>query len=144
MTEQHVDRDLIALGIRQPWSELILRGIKTVEVRTQDTNVRGPVYVYASKKFADIEPADAAIQEHGREAEALPTGGIVGMVDIIDSKPCRASDAAASCVPKSYLKGRFGWSLANPVRFEDPLNVRFLPYGVWFYPFKRRGKSRRR
>jgi hypothetical protein len=27
------------------------------------------------------------------------------------------------------------------VRFATPLAVRFLPYGVWFYPFRRRGES---
>jgi len=147
MTQTHPDPDLIALGIRQPWAELILRGVKTIEVRSQETNVRGPIYLYASKKPAEIEPALAAAREHDLEPEELPMGVIVGTVEIVDSAPCRPGDAAASCVPRSYLTGRFAWQLANPVRFDDPLTVRFLPYGVWFYPFKRRGNpgtSRRR
>jgi hypothetical protein len=144
MSDPQPDPDLIALGIRQPWAELILRGVKTIEVRSQDTKVRGAVYLYSSKKPADVEPAVAAAREYGIEPDELPMGVIVGTVDIVDSAPCRPADAAASCVPGSYLTGRFGWTLANPVRFDEPLTVRFLPYGVWFYPFKRRGSTRRR
>lgn len=143
MTQRHPDPDLIALGIRQPWAELILRGVKTIEVRSQHTNVRGPVYLYTSKRVAEIEPAEIAIRDHRLDRDELPLGRIVGTVEIVDSQHCRAQDAAACCVPRSWLKDCVGWHLANPVRFEEPLSVRFLPYGVWFYPFKRRGSRRR-
>ena len=36
------DRDRIALAIQQPWAELILRGIKTLEVRSQPTQLAAP------------------------------------------------------------------------------------------------------
>ena len=36
-----------ALSIRQPWAELILQGHKTIEVRSQRTNIRERVYIYA-------------------------------------------------------------------------------------------------
>ena len=39
-----LDIDRRALGIKQPWVELILRGIKTLEIRSLATNVRGPIY----------------------------------------------------------------------------------------------------
>lgn len=138
------DPDLIALGIRQPWAELILRGVKTIEVRSQHTNIRGPVYLYTSKRIANVEPAQAAVREHELQVEELTYGRIVGTVEIVDSRRCTAADDEASCVPGSWLTDRIGWQLSRPVRFEEPLTVRFLPYGVWFYPFKRRGKSRRR
>ena len=138
MSGSHPNKDMIALGVRQPWAELILRGVKTVEVRSQPTNVRGPVYVYSSKKLSEIDPAEQAVRNHGIAVELLPFGVIVGTVDIVDSRTCRSRDAAAACVPKSYLKGQFAWRLENPTRFDEPLTVRFLPYGVWFYPFRRR------
>lgn len=144
MSDLHPDKDRIALGIRQPWAELILRGIKTIEVRSQSTNVRGPIYLYTSKRPAEIEPATVAARDHGLLVEELPKGVIVGSVEIADSITCTADDADAACVPDTYLNGRYGWHLVNPVRFEQPLTVRFLPYGVWFYPFKRRGTSRRK
>ena len=40
-----------ALSIRQPFAELILRGIKTVELRSRSTNILGErFYIYAAKK----------------------------------------------------------------------------------------------
>ena len=39
-----------ALSIRQPYAELILRGVKTVEYRTRATRIVGErFYIYASK-----------------------------------------------------------------------------------------------
>ena len=140
----HPDKNMIALGIRQPWAELILRGTKTIEVRSTHTAQRGAIYVYASKKFGGIAAADHAIVSHRLDEAALPRGQIVGTVEIVDCRPCEPADAAATCVPASYLENHFSWMLANPQRFDEPLIVRFLPYGVWFYPWKRRnGRSRR-
>ena len=140
----HLDMDMIALGIRQPWAELILRGIKTIEVRSTHTAQRGPIYVYASKKLAGFAAADCAIASHQLDEESLPRGLIVGTVEIVDCRPCEPNDAAATCVPPSYLENHFAWILANPKQFDEPLTVRFLPYGVWFYPWKRRNRQSRR
>lgn len=134
----HPDPDLIALGIRQPWAELILRGIKTIEVRSLPTNVRGPIYLYTGKLFADIPAAQTMCELHRLDRSELIRSRIIGTVEITDSRPCTADDAAAACVPPELLRGKQAWCLANPVRFEEPLQPRFLPYGVWFYPFKRR------
>jgi predicted transcriptional regulator len=41
--------NLRALSVRQPWAELILRGIKTIEVRSRLTKIRGCVQIYASR-----------------------------------------------------------------------------------------------
>lgn len=133
-----IDKDCIALGIRQPWIELILRGIKKVEVRSQNTNIRGTIYLYASKKIAVQPFAKSAFDKHQLEQDQLPLGVIVGSVDILDSVPCQVTDERAACVPASYLKNQFAWKLANPQRFAQPIAVKFLPYGVWFYPFKRK------
>jgi hypothetical protein len=63
---------------------------------------------------------------------------LVGTVDIVDSLPCRPRDARAACLPVELLTGRFAWLLRNPRRLKQPLPVKFLPFGVWFYPFRRR------
>jgi hypothetical protein len=133
-----VDRDRIALGIRQPWAELILRGIKTIEVRTLPARARGPIYLYASQELADIPAAREAIEKNRLDVAALATGRLVGTVEIVSCRPCTRADAAAACVPAKLLEGKLGWVLANPQRLDEPLPVRFLPYGVWFYPFRRR------
>ena len=142
----HPDRELVALGIRQPWAELILRGIKTIEVRSLSTRVRGPIYLYTSQKLADIPAAQEASAKHRLYPDGLELGLIVGTVEIVDCRPCTPADAEAACVPAELLRGQNAWRLANPVRLEVPIKPRFLPYGVWFYPFRRRnaGSARRR
>ncbi len=134
----HPDPNIIALGVRQPWVELILRGIKTLEIRSQDTRVRGTIYLYASKKFSELQAAIDVAQTHELDCPALPVGLLVGSVEIASTRPATAKDTRLSCVPATLLKQQFAWELRNPQRFAQPHAVRFLPYGVWFYPFRRR------
>lgn len=143
MTAFHPDPEIIALGVRQPWVELILRGVKTIEIRSLDTRVRGPIYLYASKKFSELPAARVAVREYDLDFPGLPAGQLVGSVEISDTRPAVPGDAHAACVPAAVLKQQFAWELRNPVRFAAPVPVRFLPYGVWFYPFRRRGARRR-
>jgi hypothetical protein len=138
-----LDPNIIALGIRQPWVELILRGIKTLEVRSFDTPKRGTIYLYASKTLADSEAAREAVEKHGLDLKSLPTGLLCGSVELADSRPATAADAGPCCVPGSLLKNAFVWALRDPRRFETPQTVRFLPYGVWFYPYRRRNGASR-
>ncbi|MBL8851632.1 MAG: ASCH domain-containing protein [Planctomycetaceae bacterium] len=127
-----------ALGIRQPWAELILRGIKTIEVRAVPTNVRGTIYLYASRTPGAGEIVQAALDRHGLDVESLPRGELVGTVELDGCRKCTAADARAACVPVDVVRDRYGWVLKNPRRLESPLKPRFLPYGIWFYPFVRR------
>src|SRR5205823_10889674 len=87
-----------ALSIRQPYAELILRGIKTVELRSRSTSIVGErFYIYACKTKAkrpiwsdDLRvgkpPAwliELAEQVKMIEPGALlPTGVIVGSAEI--------------------------------------------------------------
>jgi hypothetical protein len=138
MSDEDPNPDLIALGIRQPWAELILRGVKTIEVRSQDTNVRGPIYLYVSKKLSDHPAAAAAMERHKLDVDLLPLGVLVGTVEIHDARRTCPEDADGACLPPESLVGYYGWHLRKPVRLASPVAARFLPYGVWFYPFKRR------
>ena len=136
-----IDRDRIALGVRQPWCELILRGRKTLEIRTRSTEVRGPILVYSAKKLSDLPELGDVLAREDVDPGVLPRGVLVGTVEIVGCRRASPADAAASCVPERELNDRFAWELANPVRFAEPAKPRFLPYGVWFYPFKRRRSS---
>ena len=137
-TDPPIDRDRIALGIQQPWAELILRGIKTLEIRSQPTRQRGPIYLYTSKRPSQHSAAAAAAKQHGIDVQGLPLGLLVGTVKLVDCRPCRPGDQRSACVPAELIEGQFAWHLAEPQALAVPLAVRFLPYGVWFYPFKRR------
>jgi len=141
---KHPDKSLPALGIRQPWAELILRGIKTIELRSSRTKIRGPIYVYASKKLATTPHAIEAAERAGIDTAVLPTGTLIGTVEIVDSFPASQKHAAAACIPASLIKGKFGWELADPQRLKTPIEPEYLPYGVWFYPFVRKQTGTRK
>jgi hypothetical protein len=138
-----MDRDRIALAIQQPWAELILQGIKTLEIRSQPTQLRGTIYLYASKRPSQLSAADAAARRWKLEVKSLPLGKLVGTIDLIECRASRPADHQAACVPADLLNGQFVYQLDRPRRLPVPQSVRFLPYGVWFYPFKRRSRGDR-
>jgi hypothetical protein len=133
-----MDRDRIALAVQQPWAELILAGVKTLEVRSQLTHLRGTIYLYASKRTSQLPAAESAARRYEIEIGSLPVGKLVGTIDLTECRPSRPSDHRTACVPADLLGGQFVYELERPRRFSAPVTVRFLPYGVWFYPFKRR------
>jgi hypothetical protein len=101
------DMDMRALSIRQPFAELILRGLKTIEYRSRPTRILGErFYIYASKGpatrfsrsehgiFADNLVAESAPPWMIELANALklfdyelPTGLIVGSAVISECTP---------------------------------------------------------
>lgn len=133
-----------ALSIRQPYAELILRGIKTAEYRSRPTRVIGErFWIYASKKklpvvsgplpvwSSDLEavrpPAwmvELAKQVGMIEAGALlPTGVIVGSA-VIDR--CEEVDAPGSAM--------FRWHLKDVRRVDRLVPPVGHPQPVWFDP----------
>ncbi|MEM9703084.1 MAG: ASCH domain-containing protein [Planctomycetota bacterium] len=82
-----LDRGRIALGVRQPWAELIVRGVKTLEVRSRPTEQRGPIYIYAAKKWAEHDFADGVASRHGVDRDAVPYGRVVGEVEEVFDRP---------------------------------------------------------
>ena len=106
---------LRALSVRQPWAELILRGHKRVEYRSQATHIRGRVYLYAS--LAKPDPADAQVIA---SLDDLPRGLVVGTVEIVG---CELGNDG------------YEWHLAHPQRLDTPLTPVEQPQAVWFYPF---------
>ncbi len=80
---------MLALSIRQPYAELILRGIKTVEYRLRVTRIVGErFYLYASKGGGDWRKA--AVREAWSLDLAMPNDGVgsgnkAGQVHIVKS-----------------------------------------------------------
>jgi hypothetical protein len=132
------DPNRIALSIRQPWAELILRGIKTIEVRRTPARPMGSVYLYTSKRISSSPELDSRLRQYGIDPETLPRGVIVGTVDILESRRSQESDASAAQLSPEHLAGTYSWVVGNAVRFPTPLPVEFVPFGTWFYPFQRK------
>ena len=107
---------MAALSLRQPNAEQILRGRKKIEYRNMPTNKRERVYIYAS-----LTPFEQhAWDEIGEEPGDLPTGVIVGTVEVVG---CRK------------VRGEYQWDLAKPIRLKRPLRPKNHPQPAWFYPF---------
>jgi len=68
-----------ALSLKQPWAELILRGIKKIEIRKWNTKFRGIFLIHASKSIDK-----KAMEKFG--FKTLPSGGIVGQAELTDVK----------------------------------------------------------
>ena len=109
-------KKMAALSLRQPNAEQVMRGKKKIEYRNMPTNKRERVYVYASMSPADQETWD----ESGLELADLPTGVIVGTVEIVG---CRK------------VSGAYEWDLAKPIRLKRPRKPKNHPQPAWFYPF---------
>lgn len=103
---------LRALSVRQPWTWLIVNGLKDIENRPRRTHYRAPLLIHAGLSLAGYtENAEWVKRKHGISVPLeVDTGGIVGVVDLIDCVESHKS--------KWFAKGSFGWVLANPRRLK--------------------------
>ena len=102
---------LPALSIRQPWAWLIVSGLKDIENRPRRTHYRGPLLIHAGLSLNSYTEENIAWLKRRFAVEIpleLDTGGIVGMVDVVDCVEDHES--------KWFNKGNFGWVLTNPRR----------------------------
>jgi ASCH domain-containing protein len=111
-----------ALSIRQPWAELILRGVKVCEFRHAPTQKRERVYIYAAQGAS--RPEDYL--EYGLEREDLPTGLLVGTVDVVDCFQLYREDDPKERGPL------YAYKFANPRRLTKPLPSKNHAQPSWF------------
>ena len=112
------DDSMPALSIRQPWAELILLGRKSAEIRSWQTDYRGPLLIHAARHV------DAALDERFSLTH-LTRGAFIGSVRLVSISPI---DPARweSWRPRHLVEGRFSpglyaWFLAEPRRFAEPV-----------------------
>ena len=108
-----------ALSIRQPYAELILRGVKTIEYRSRPTRIIGErFFIYAARTWAGVPGHDYSELQRGNGP--LPTGVIVGTATIV------------RCVRDN---GHYEWHLGDVQRIDRPRKPKGRPQPVWFRPF---------
>ena len=128
---------MLALSVRQPWAWLIVNGHKTVENRVWATNYRGPILIHASKT-PGLGPNDLTglRRELHRQCGIaipadLPTGGIVGTVNLVD-----CVTECVDLVDASWHEpGQYAFILRNarPLPFQ-PMSGRLKFFDTHYIP----------
>jgi len=124
-----------ALSIRQPWAELILKGHKTIEVRSKATHVRERVHIYAGHNRIEAEEEARIIREFGIDVDGLPRGVLVGTVEIVGCRPLEKSDSQAACFEITEAHCFHAWLMLRPERAEKLQKPKKHPQPVFFIPF---------
>jgi hypothetical protein len=109
-----------ALSFHQPRAEQIMRGLKTVDVRTWQVQHRGTLAVHAS-----AQRRDDRCHALGFDPQALSYGALVGTVELTGITPL--DEAAYEALRDRHLLDApfpgspcYAWHLANPARFAQP------------------------
>jgi hypothetical protein len=102
-----------ALSVKQPWAMALVDGAKTIEVRTWSTRHRGPLVICASASPKNWFMRD----EVTNELLLIPSGCIMGIVDVIDCRPMtKADEAGAFC---ESFPGAWAW-VVEPIAHCRP------------------------
>ena len=134
-----------ALSIRQPWAELILRGVKTIEYRSRPTRIVGErFWIYASKtpvdrgSWSDAKPVwsrDLAVPDQTLPAWMLELAEQVRLIEPGTLLPTGV--IVGSAVIEKVTRGEqfYEWHLTGVERAERPHKPKGHPQPVWFRPF---------
>lgn len=131
-----------ALSIRQPWAEMILRGIKKIEYRSRPTRVIGErFYIYAARKPAP-PTAPGPIWSHdlampaGRPGEA-PPHWMLELAELLILKKLPTGVIVGSAVIDrvTHHGDFYEWHLTGVERAAEPRKPTGHPQPVWFKPF---------
>ena len=110
-----------ALSIKQPYADLIARGIKDVENRSWWTATRERFYIHAGLKF-DQSGYDNLHEEGLRpRKEDYDFGAIIGEADITD---CRFRKPMQLGHSPWHDVGCWGFILSNPLLYDKPISCR--------------------
>ena len=101
-------RILRAISVKQPFADLIVRGIKDVENRAAPVGYRGPLLIHASRNVNR-----SAMKRYGYDGRDVPTGAVVGAVELADCTEERGSEW--------HLRGQTGWYMRDARRLWKPI-----------------------
>lgn len=109
--ELSLSEDQRALSVRQPWAYAILHLGKDVENRPWRTHYRGRILIQATLKIERDEAVKLKL-----DPDKLPTGAIIGSVEIVD--------CVRNSKSKWAIRGRWHWILKNPRYLAKPIQFK--------------------
>lgn len=135
-----------AISLTQPYAQLVVEGIKSVETRSWRTTYRGEVAIHASARFPNwakrlcghgyhAEDFDGALLAllPSLNVDNMPLGAIVGVATIYDCVPVemvRDNLSQGELEAGDYSNGRWAWLLHNDERLTIPVTARGA-LGIW-------------
>jgi hypothetical protein len=120
------------LSIKQPWANLIISGIKSIEIRTWKTSYKGQLFIHTGK----VIDQDAKILFPKTSTE--PTGALIGIVKLVeikiyDTPELFNQDYKLHLNPMDYYYGKtlYGWKFSNiqpikPILYPGALNLFYI------------------
>jgi activating signal cointegrator 1 len=135
------------LSLLQPWATLVVLGAKKYEVRSWQTDYRGPLLIHASAKIptrrerAFFSQADY-FKTFIEDTDYLPYGALIGRVEVttifetgwllqhleLDPQAAWQQELAFD----DYTPNRFAWKLEQPRKLKYILPVKGR-LGLWEY-----------
>jgi hypothetical protein len=115
---------LYGLSIRQPWLDMIVRKVKTMEIRGWTTKHRGIIALHAPWR---IEFDTAYFYGYERPWK-LPRGKVVAVAEIVDILELNGDSSQAFLeqhrLPLPVGDGAYGFLLSNVCKLETPVACR--------------------
>lgn len=107
------------LSVSQPFAELIISGVKSIDLRGWSTKHRGDILIHAPKKIMKSE-----CQRFGISNPV--TGAIVGRASLVDVKRYHGiselnDDSHLHLAQNNLERKRYGFLLEKPYRFATPI-----------------------
>lgn len=124
---------LKGLSIQQPWIDMILRGVKTLELRTFEIRERGTVALHAPTRI----DFPAAYFYGYREPWLLPRQGVLAVAEIVDVWELDAESWIKTLdrhrQPLPFGGGVYGIRLENVRRLRRRVECKGRP-GLFSFP----------
>lgn len=112
---------LPAISVKQPWAALLVAGVKTVEIRSWATRVRGRVLIHAAKTVDPRPEGWALLTTPELKALATLRGGVIGSAELTACVSYRTAEAFARAAeshrndPDWFAPGGlYGFVFQNP------------------------------
>jgi hypothetical protein len=134
---------VLALSVRQPFAELILRGIKTVEYRTRPTRIIGQrFWIYASKgSGARVQSSGKTVWSRDLSTSGAPPAWMLELAEQIKLIPpglelARGVIVGSAVIERvSHVDSIYAWHLTDVERAVTFRKPKRHPQPVWFTPF---------
>ncbi len=115
---------LVALSIRQPWIDMIVRGVKTMEIRNWTVKRRGLIALHAPRRI----DFSAAYFYGYKQPWTLPRGKLIALAEITDVVELD-NESWVDLVqrhrqPLPMVDGAYGVLLENVRLLERPVDCR--------------------